>query len=223
MKTVPAFRSFHILIIGAAGGIGRQCVEVALAQGHHVTAVVRNPSKLAITHDHLKVVKGDINDPGSFAKYLKNIDVAISAIGVSGGLGSDKPTTLYSRGAAHLLQAVEKAQVPRAFFISASALEVSPVIPFFTRLIVKYVIQKLLKHMYADLRVMENVIKMSNVNWTIIRPPQLTDKPLTSKYRIAINTFLKSCLKISRADVAHFMIRHITDEDTYKATVEISY
>jgi putative NADH-flavin reductase len=77
--------------------------------------------------------------------------------------------------------------------------------------------------MYADLRLMENLVKASDVNWTIIRPPQLTDKPLTGRYRVAINTFLKNCLKISRADVAHFMISSIADETTYKATIEISY
>jgi putative NADH-flavin reductase len=223
METQQTGRQYHILILGAAGGIGRQCVDIALAKGHHVTAVLRNPAKLTIVHQHLRIVKGDITDPATFSKDLENVDAVISAIGVSGGLGSDKPTTLYSKGATNVLQAIKKAGVKRAFFISASAIEVSPAIPFFIRLIAKYVLQKLLKHMYADLRLMENLVKASDVNWTIIRPPQLTNKPLTGRYRVAINTFLKNCLKISRADVAHFMISSIADETTYKATIEISY
>jgi putative NADH-flavin reductase len=218
-QTAPA----HIVIIGAAGGIGRQCIEAALEAGQLVTAVLRHPEKLILSHPNLQVFQGDITDPASFSTYLEGKDAVISAIGVSGGFGSDKPTTLYSQGAANILQEAERMGVKRAFFISASAIEISPVIPFFTRLIVKYVVQKLLKHMYADLRLMEGYIKASGLNWTIIRPPQLTDQPVTGNYRIAINNFLKNCLKISRGDVADFMIKNIDNEKTYRATIEIAY
>jgi len=147
----------------------------------------------------------------------------ISAIGVSGGFGADKPTTLYSRGNANLLQAMSKKGVKRAFFISASAIEISPVLPFYVRLAEKYIVQKLLKHMYADIRIMEELIKESNADWTIIRPPQLVDKPISGKYRVAINAFLKNCLKISRADVAHYILSNITSKETYHAVIEIGY
>jgi len=115
METQQTGRQYHILILGAAGGIGRQCVDIALAKGHHVTAVLRNPAKLTIVHQHLRIVKGDITDPATFSKDLENVDAVISAIGVSGGLGSDKPTTLYSQGNANLLQAMKKAGVE--FFV----------------------------------------------------------------------------------------------------------
>jgi putative NADH-flavin reductase len=77
--------------------------------------------------------------------------------------------------------------------------------------------------MYADLRQMEAFIKDSDLDWTIIRPPQLTDKTVTGHYRTATNTFLKNCLKISRSDVAHFMIHNAHNEATFKAIVEIGY
>src|ERR1700733_9037528 len=123
IQTPPA----HLLIIGANGGIGRRCVDIALAQGHFVTAVLRNPAKLSLTHPNLQLVKGDITEPETVSEYFKNKDAVISAIGVSGGFGSDKPTTLYSHGAADILHEMEKAAVTRAFFISASAIETSPV------------------------------------------------------------------------------------------------
>ncbi|HTH81558.1 MAG TPA: SDR family oxidoreductase [Mucilaginibacter sp.] len=216
-------QSYNLLIIGANGGVGLQAVQLALQAGHKVTAIVRNPARLTLTHPNLDVVKGDILLPGSFESHLKNKDAVISAIGVSGGLFNDKPTTLYSQGAANLLQVMNRQGVKRVFFISASALEVSPVIPFFVRLIAKYIIQKLLRHMYNNLRLMEKLVKESEMNWTIMRPPQLTDKPVTGRYRIAINHYLKNCLKISRADVAHFMVNNITSEAIYKTTVEIAY
>ena len=212
-----------LLVIGANGGIGRQTIELALAAGYHVTALVRNPANLPLTHPDLEIIKGDILRPETFEHHLKGKTAVISAIGVKGGLFGDKPTTLYSRGNATLLQAMQRAETRRAFFISASAIEISPVLPWFVRLIAKYVIQKLLRHMYADLRAMESVVKDSKADWTIIRPPQLIDKPVTGHYRWSVNSFLKNCLKIARADVAHFMIHHIDDAATYKGVVEIGY
>jgi putative NADH-flavin reductase len=212
-----------LFIAGANGGIGRQAVEQALQAGHQVTALVRDPLKLPLTHPNLSIVKGDIMQPDTFAHRLKGQQVVISALGVSGGnLFSDKPTTLYSQGNANLLKAMEQYGVKRIFCISASALDISPVIPWYVRLVAKYIIQKLLKYMYADLRRMENIIKASATDWTIIRPPQLTNDSLTGHYRTAINGFLKDCLKISRANVAHFMVNNLTSEETYQATVEIA-
>ena len=214
---------YKLVIVGANGGIGRQCVEQALQAGHLVTAILRNPAKLAIEHPNLKKVSGDVMQPGAFENNFENQDAVISAIGVAGGFGSDKPTTLYSQGNVNVLKAMEQKGIKRMFLISASAIEISPVLPFYIRLIEKYVVQKLLKHMYTDLLKMEAVIKSSNISWTIIRPPQLTNQAVTGTYRIAINTFLKNCLKISRADVAHFIINNVANRDTYQATVEIGY
>ena len=214
---------YKFVIVGANGGIGRQCVEQALQAGHLVTAILRNPAKLAIEHPNLKKVSGDVMQPGAFENHFENQDAVISAIGVAGGFGSDKPTALYSQGNANVLKAMEQKGIKRMFLISASAIEISPVLPFYIRLVEKYVVQKLLKHMYTDLLKMEALIKSSNINWTIIRPPQLTNQAVTGTYRIAINTFLKNCLKISRADVAHFIINNIANRDTYQATVEIGY
>jgi putative NADH-flavin reductase len=223
MKNDEIVPVFNILVIGTNGGIGKQAIDIALKAGHHVTALLRNPANLTLTHPNLEIVKGDIMQPDSFERYVANKDAIISAIGVRGGFLADKPTTLYSRGNANLLQVMKKSRTGRIFFISASAVEISPVLPFFIRLVAKYIVQKLLRHMYADLRAMEDLVKTNNADWTIIRPPRLSDRPATGHYRIAINSFLKNCLNISRADVAHFMINNITNEATYKAIIEIGY
>jgi len=212
-------QALNILIIGANGGIGKNTVEVALQAGHKVTAMVRNPANFTLTHPNLSTVQGDVRHPESFESYLGNQDAVISALGEK----KDIPTTLYSEGNRNLLNAMAKADVRRAFFISAQAIEISPAQPFFVRLATKYIVQKLFGHGYADQRIMEKLIKESDVDWTIMRPPRLIDKPVTGRYRVAINKFLKNCLSISRADVAHFMINNIKNEDTYKAIVEIAY
>jgi hypothetical protein len=118
---------------------------------------------------------------------------------------------------------MKKKGVRRALFISASAIEISPVLPFYARFAAKYVLQKILRYMYDDLRIMESQVKETDTDWTIVRPPRLTDKPVSGQYRFAINGFLKNSLRISRADVAHFMINNITNEATFRTTIEIGY
>jgi hypothetical protein len=90
-------------------------------------------------------------------------------------------------------------------------------------IITKYVLQNILRNMYADNRIMEDKIKASDADWTIMRPPRLTDGPATDKYRVAINAYLERCLTISRADVGHFMLDQIENEKTFKATIELAY
>jgi putative NADH-flavin reductase len=211
--------SYKLVVLGANGGIGRQAVEIALKQGHHVTAILRTPAKLTITHPNLVVVEGDIMKPETLEKYLENKDAVISAIGKN----SLKKTTLYSQGSKNLLNAIGKMGPIRVFFISASGLEVNPSHNFFIRLATKYILQRLLKNMYADLEKMEKTVKESKLNWTIMRPPKLTNMPFTGHYRFAIDSFLKGGLKISRADLAHYIISNLTNGAIYKKTVEVAY
>jgi putative NADH-flavin reductase len=211
----------NIFIAGANGGIGRQVVQQALDGGHRVTALVRDPSKLSITHPSLLIVRGDVLQPSSFEAALKGQDVVVSALGLkkSGG----ETVTLYSRGCANLLLAMGEHKITRFFCISASALDVNPMFPRYLKFVTKYILQRLLKQMYADLRRMEIQVKGSKCDWTIIRPPRLTNGPMTGHYRSAVGTFLKNCLKISRADVAHFILHHTQDAATFRETVEIGY
>lgn len=209
----------NILVIGANGGIGSKAVEEALAAGHRVTAMVRNLANLSLVHKNLQIVQGDIRQPETFEKYLNRQDVIISAIGA----GNREPTTLYSEGARNLLAAMGRQQVRRVFFISASAIEISPEQSFIVRLATRFIVQKLFGNGYADQRIMEKLVKGSDTDYTIVRPPRLTNGPETGRYRFAVNKFLKNCLKISRADVARFMVENIRNAQAYRATIEIAY
>jgi putative NADH-flavin reductase len=219
MNTTPITPVYNIAILGANGGIGRQAVELALAQGHRVTAILRNPANLTLIHPNLTVVKGDVMQPGTLEPHLANKDAVLSVIGKT----SLKETTLYSQGNKNLLGAMEKAGSRRVFVVSASGLEINPSHSFIVRLAAKYILQKLLKRMYADLERMEALVKQSPLNWTIMRPPRLTNAPATGHYRFSINRFLKNGLSISRADLAHFMLHNIANEQIYKTTVEVAY
>jgi putative NADH-flavin reductase len=219
MNDEPVLPIYQIVVLGANGGIGRQAVEMALTQGHRVTAILRTPATLTITHPNLTVVKGDILKPELWEKYMENKDAVIAAIGAT----SLTETTLYSQGARNLLQAMTKMGTTRVFFISASGLEVNPSHNFIIRLATKYLLQRIFKNMYADLERMEEIVKESDLNWTIMRPPRLTNAPFTGRYRSAINGFLKGGLSISRADLARFMLSNVANDAMYKTTAEVAY
>lgn len=208
----------RIVVLGASGGIGKHVVAIALQQGYHVTAVLRNVTKLPLTDHNLRIVEGDILKPASFEPYLAGAAAVVSAIGKN----SSKKTTLYSKGNENLIHAMNRAQVKRVFFISASGLEVNATHSFIVRFATRYILQRVLKHMYADLERMEHLIKQSNLDWTIIRPPRLTDGPVTGIYRLAVGKVLNNPLVISRADVAHFIMQNVNEPGVYGKIVEVA-
>lgn len=210
--------TLHILLFGGTGRTGRHVINLALDRGYAVTVVARNPAALQLTHTLLNVVKGDILQPETFAEYMAGKDAVISCTGTDSG----KPTKIYSQGVQNILKAMQAAGVKRIMCISADAVVINPKLPFIYKLVAKYVLWKILKNPFTDLLLMEKILEHSNTDWTVVRPPQLTNKPFTGKYRVAINSYLEKCLRISRANVAHFFVNNITNAATYKSVAEIA-
>jgi putative NADH-flavin reductase len=210
----------RLIIFGATGGTGQEVVKQALNNGYKVTIVVRRPLSFPLQHPQLKIVQGDVLQLSTFASDMQGKDAVISCLGVG---KSRKPTTLYSEGIQNIIAAMEMAGVDRLLCISAGALYVNKQMGFFIRLLTKFVLQKILKEMYADMRLMEAIVEKSRLNWTIVRPPMLKDKPLTGIYRTAITTHIKSPFSIGRADLAHFMLSILGDSHAFATKVELSY
>ncbi len=208
-----------LMVFGATGGTGKSVVEQALNQGHQVTVIVRNPDAFALKHPLLTVFKGDVFNPLSIGNAMKGHDAVISCLGIQ----KREPTTVYSDGVKNITQAMQKTGVNRLICLSAGAVVVSPKSSFVMRLVTKNILQRLFGHLYSDMLIMENMLKSTDVNWTVIRPPWLRDTPLTGQYRTAVNAHLSNPSKLSRADLADYILHHLTDEKTFKATVEISY
>lgn len=208
----------HIIIFGATGRTGRHVLNQALDKGYHVTAVARNPALLQINHPLLRVIKGDVLQPETFANYLHGKDAVISCTGTDSG----KPTKIYSQGIQNILAAMQAAGVKRVMAISADAVVINPNLPLLYKFVAKYILWRILKNPFNDLLLMEKILEHSDADWTVVRPPQLTNKPLTGNYRFAINGFLKRCLRISRANVAHFFVSNILNTATYKGIVEVA-
>lgn len=208
-----------IIVFGATGDTGKQVVEQALQTEHQVTVVVRNPGAFTIRHKSLDIVKGDVFQSQTFEDAIKGKDVVVSCLGVR----KREPTTVYSKGVSNIIHAMQKENARRIICLSAGAVIVPPKSSFLMKLVTKNILQRLFKYMYADMRIMEKILRDTDLNWTVIRPPWLRDTKHTGKYRTAINEHLNNPSKISRADLADFIVNHLDDEKTFKARVELSY
>lgn len=209
-----------MIVFGATGGTGKELVKQALHQGYNVIAIVREPSAFTMAHPLLTLIKGDVLTFPYFEEHLANVDVVISCLGTGKDL---KETRVYSQGIQNILSAMENKGVGRLLCISAIALDTNKNMGFLIRFITTAILQKILKHVYSDMRMMEDLVEKSTIDWTIFRPPMLKDKPLSGIYRIAIGTHLTCPFSISRADLANGLLKSISNVQTFKTKVEIAY
>jgi putative NADH-flavin reductase len=197
----------RILVVGATGATGQQIVEQSLAQGHHVTALVRRPDKFDIQHPFLQVVKGDVLDPASL-DAVQGQDAVISSLGTK-KIGLE-PVTLLSEGTKNLLQAMERHSVKRLVCITGIGAGDSK--GHGGLLYDKLILPLILKRIYDDKDRQEAEIRQSNLDWTIVRPGGLTNDLAKGKYRVLTDLTGITAGKISRADVATFILQELTDD-----------
>jgi putative NADH-flavin reductase len=213
-------RAMSLTVFGATGGTGARVVESALAAGHEVTAVARRPEAVTARHARLTIVRGDVLDLGSTEAAIAGRDAIVSALGVGVSRG---PTNVYSAGVGNIMKAMKSAGVRRLICVSASALAIDAEDPFVARIILKPLLQGLLKRPFADLAIMEREVVASGLDWTIVRPPRLTNGARTGRYRTALTPNLRGAFSISRADLADHVVRCIGDRASFGATVGIGY
>ena len=207
-----------LIVFGATRGVGRNFTEQALDAGHDVTAVVREPSNFELKHNNLQVVKGDVMDFASVEQVIKDHEAVISAIG-SPASSTDK---VRSEGTQNIIRAMEKNGIRRLISVSSLGVGDSKVmLPF----LLKYIIVPFfLKNAFADHEIQEDYIRQSDLDWTIIRPAGLTNGVRTEVYRHGFPVTEKGLkLKISRADVADFMLKQLNDKIYIHKTPGISY
>ena len=200
----------HITVFGANGATGKHVVEQALAAGHRVRAVVRDPKSIDGSHERLEVVRGDVMDAST-------LDVAGEAVVSCIGARTRKAGDVASRSTQNILAAMKRAGVKRVVVISAAPLGLPE--GAFQR-VAFAILWTFLREVYDDLRRMESFLHESDADWTITRPPRLTDGPLTGTYRTAIDRNVGSA--ISRADLAREMLRSLEEPKTIHHTIGIA-
>jgi len=223
-----------LTIFAATGGIGRHVLEQAAAAGHDVTAVVRNPKKLPEqVREKVRTVTADLAGPdlGALKSAVAGADAVLS------GLGPRKLSEagITSRGTRVIVDAMKATDARRIVVVSAAPIGTvpSPGRPnpprhdpgegFFMRHLLSPMIKTVLRKHYADLALMEDILRDSGLNWTVMRPPRLTDRQLSGSYRTAYGQNLRGGLTISRADVADMMLRVLEQPETINQAIGIAY
>jgi putative NADH-flavin reductase len=207
-----------IALFGATGGTGRQIIRQACDAGHEVTAVVRDPARLTQSHPHLTVLRADVMDPAAIGPAISGRDAVVSALGSRDGR---VPTTICTDSATSITQAMHTEGVQRLVVVSAGTLTTDGDKPL-TRLILKPVLGTVFKHTIADKRRMEDLIRASGLEWTIVRPPRLTNGPRTGAYRSAINRNVRGATRVSRADLADCILHCLAQHDPLHAAISIA-
>jgi putative NADH-flavin reductase len=208
----------NILIVGATRGIGRQLLDQALSSGHGVTALVRDPRRLAIQHERLRVIKGDILDAESVARAMAGQDAVCCTIGIKVPW---PPVMVFSEGTRNLLQAMKKTGVRRLICVTGIGAGDSRGHGGF--LYDYLILPVLFRTVYADKDRQEALIKASDVDWTIVRPGFLTNGPLTKNYRMLTDMTGVTAGRISRADVAHFFLKELESKQYLRQTPLLTY
>ncbi len=220
----------RLVIFAATGGVGRQVLEQAIAAGHDVTAVVRDPGKLPATP--ARVVTADLADadPAALQSAVSGADAVLSALGAR----SKAETGVAGRGTAAIIRAMQAAGVRRIVVVSAAPVGTvpSPGRPhpprhdpgdgLVMRNLTYPILKSALRETYADLARMEDLLRGSDLDWTVVRPPRLTGQALTGTYRTAYGQNVRHGLFVSRADVAHYMLRALGEPKSVGQAVGIA-
>jgi putative NADH-flavin reductase len=206
-----------VLIIGASRGIGLETVKAALRAGHSVRALARSAASIPIQDTGLNKVSGDALDSDTIRKALEGVDVVIQTLGVDvSPRAIFERTTLFSQSTRILVDAMKDAGVKR--LIAVTGLGAGDSRGHGGLLYDAVMFPLLLKRVYDDKDVQEWIVKRSGLDWTIVRPGLLTNRPATGCYRVLTTPRDWRFGVISRADVADFLVRQIDDRALIGAT-----
>jgi len=210
-----------VIIFGATGFSGQGILAGALQQGHEVTILVRDASKVPIKHKNLTLVEGNVLDPQTVASVLHHQEAVIQCLGV-GGKGDGKPTTFISDATKVIVDEMQKQNIRRLIAMSnvgaGNSIAFQPW--FFTKIILPY-FMKWLKVIIEDKNRMEPIIMNSSLDWTIVRCPNIVGKPAKGTCNATLDgKGLK--LSIALPDLSKFMVDQLKQTAFIKQAPSIS-
>ncbi|MCG8380325.1 MAG: SDR family oxidoreductase [Proteobacteria bacterium] len=205
-----------LIIFGATGSIGYQVVEKSLAQGHQVSAFARNPSTLNLEHPNLMLTAGDVLNKDLVTNTIKDHDAVIIT------LGAGIKGNVRSVGTENIIEGMKQHGIRRVVCLSTlGAGDSHDTLNFFWKYIMFGI---LLRQALADHEAQEEVLKNSGLDWIIVRPAAFTDGPATGIYKHGeLDPGKNLKLKVSRDDIADFIIKCLSDDTYLHKTPGLSY
>lgn len=210
----------RIAVFGATGGTGRHLVRQALETGHEVRALVRDPARLPTPRPAgLEVVTvTDMTDPAALSPHLGDRDAVLSALGTT-----TRTAGFVAPAVRAVLTTMAVNHVRRLLVVSAAPVGPVPEGESLAyRALLHPLVSRVFRNIYADLGEMERLVGASASDWTVVRPPRLLDRPGTGRYRADPAGNVRGGRSIARADLAHAMLRMLTDPATVKQTIGVA-
>jgi putative NADH-flavin reductase len=205
-----------ILVFGATGPTGKLIISQGLELGYKMTAFVRNPERLPIRHANLTIITGNVFDRETVQSAVEGHDVILSAL----GNGKSLKGNVFSEGTKNIVNAMKNSPCRRAIIMSAYGVGES--INNVPKLL-KMIYNSILKNTFDDKALGEKYLKQSNLDWTLVHPVILTNKPNTGSYRKGELISISSVPMISRSDVAELMLKLVNDRTSIRRTIVISH
>ncbi|XP_062273981.1 flavin reductase (NADPH)-like [Scomber scombrus] len=211
-----------IAVLGATGQTGQYLVNQALQQGHTVTAIVRNPGKLAVHHDNLKVVEGDIFSEDSLKSHFKGQDVIMSCLGFPTSFFSG--VTGYTLSMRAMVSAMRQTRVNRIITMTSWYTEPNSGTqsPYLIRFLLLPMIRSVLTNMFE----MEQFLQKSDdINWTVVRPPGLKNLPASAQEFMTHEGYFvpdSNGSSVARGDVARFMLSLLNSNAWVQSAVAVT-
>jgi putative NADH-flavin reductase len=199
----------NVVIFGANGQTGHLLMERAIADGHMVTAFVRNPAGLKVPRDSVRLVQGDVLDPTAVDRAVAGQQAVLVALGTA--TRRESPSVL-PQGIRHILDSMEKHGVRRIIVVSAAGALHEPAGSLIGT-VGLMLARAYLPRVYAEHRAMLEELRKRNLDWNAVRPVILTNGPYTGRYRVVAEGIPQGGYRVSRADVADFMIRQLTSDE----------
>lgn len=207
----------NILVFGATGRTGTKFVTQALNRNYRVTAFVRDPSRLQIKNDNLTVFQGNILNPVDVDNSVEGQDIVVVLLANKTSDAVRKSNTIISEAMVNIIAAMKNQGIKRLLFVSSFGLNHKIFWPE------KIFIKTILKNIFADIPKQEELIKQSNLDWVIVRPARLVNEVKTGKYKMGQDIPIGLFSKISRDDVADFLVKNLENDSLIGKTITISY
>jgi putative NADH-flavin reductase len=210
----------RLAVFGANGPTGRHVTQLALDEDHDVVAFTRHPETFPIQHQRLEVAAGDVHDPAAVASAIDGTNAVVSTLGVP---FAKTPVTVYSDGMANITAGMHAAGIKRLVCVSSSVMgpHPEPLGGFvFEKIMQPYVVNKLGKTVYDDMRRMEAMVSESDLVWTIVRPSGLFEAPAVSEYEIAVDHI--GYRFTARIDLADCLLRQALDDNYARCAIAVA-
>lgn len=207
-----------IVILGGTGRIGQQLVRCALAHGHRVVAVSRRPDAMTVEHDNLTAVAGDVLEPDSLSGSIASADAVIFAVGLPGR----GPTVTRSAGICSVAKVMRSSGVARLVAVAPSAATISPDATLARKIALRYFVHKLYRNPFLDVERMEDELRHTDADWSVVRACALRDGPAGGRYVVVPDGQVRRERPVTVADFASYVIEHTADRTARRDTVTVT-